>query len=65
MTQLTAGMPAPEFTGLNQNEEKISLADFKGSKLVLYFYPKDDTPGCTAESCNLRDNYPPLPESGL
>ncbi len=48
---------APPFVGINQNGEKISLADFMGKKLILYFYPKDNTPGCTAESCNLNDNY--------
>ena len=57
MTNLSKGDKAPEFEGLNQLGEKISLADFKGKKLILYFYPKDDTPGCTAESCNLNDNY--------
>lgn len=57
MTKLKAGDKAPLFEGINQNGEKISLTDFKGKKLILYFYPKDDTPGCTAESCNLSDNY--------
>lgn len=54
---LTIGQKAPDFEGINQNEKVISLADFKGKKLLLYFYPKDNTPGCTAESCNLNDNY--------
>lgn len=57
MTTLKAGDNAPDFSGINENEEKVSLKDFKGQKLVLYFYPKDDTPGCTAEACDLRDNY--------
>lgn len=57
MTLLRVGDKAPDFVGLNQNEEKISLSDFTGSKLILYFYPKDNTPGCTSEACNLRDNY--------
>jgi len=57
MTKLALGDNAPVFSGLNQNGEQISLADFKGKKVVLYFYPKDNTPGCTAESCNLSDNY--------
>jgi len=57
MKQLVEGMPAPDFSGINQNGETISLAGFKGKKLILYFYPKDDTPGCTAEACNLNDNY--------
>lgn len=48
---------APDFSGKNQNGEHISLSTFKGKKLVLYFYPKDNTPGCTAEACDLRDNY--------
>ena len=57
MSKFTAGDKAPMFKGVNQNGEKISLNDFKGKKLILYFYPKDNTPGCTAESCNLNDNY--------
>ena len=54
---LTIGSPAPYFEGNNQNGEKVKLTDFAGKKLVLYFYPKDSTPGCTAEACDLRDNY--------
>ncbi|HEY3370276.1 MAG TPA: thioredoxin-dependent thiol peroxidase [Prolixibacteraceae bacterium] len=57
MAILSKGDQAPEFEGLNQFGEKISLSGFKGKKLILYFYPKDNTPGCTAESCNLNDNY--------
>ncbi len=57
MALLEKGEVAPNFKGLNQNNETISLSDFKGRKLILYFYPKDNTPGCTAESCNLNDNY--------
>ena len=57
MTSLSKGDKAPEFHGLNQNNENVSLETFKGKKLILYFYPKDNTPGCTAESCNLNDNY--------
>ena len=57
MPDLKAGDKAPEFKGTNQNGETISLSDFKGKKLILYFYPKDNTPGCTAESCNLNENY--------
>jgi thioredoxin-dependent peroxiredoxin len=55
---------APDFKANNQSGQQISLSDFKGKKLVLYFYPKDDTPGCTAESCNLRDNYKKLLSAG-
>jgi peroxiredoxin Q/BCP len=57
MTTLSKGDKAPVFSGLNQNNELISSESFKGKKLILYFYPKDNTPGCTAESCNLNDNY--------
>jgi len=57
MALLAKGDQAPVFRGLNQNGETISLTDFKGKKVILYFYPKDNTPGCTAESCNLSDNY--------
>ena len=51
------GQNAPEFAAVNQDGKLLHLADFKGKKLVLYFYPKDDTPGCTAEACDLRDNH--------
>ena len=57
MEQLTEGAVAPHFEGINQHGAKVSLADYQGRKLILYFYPKDNTPGCTAESCNLSDNY--------
>ena len=57
MQHLAEGVAAPDFSGINQNGATVSLATFKGKKLILYFYPKDDTPGCTAESCNLNDNY--------
>ena len=57
MVQLVEGVAAPFFSGNNQNGEIITLEGFKGKKLILYFYPKDNTPGCTAESCNLSDNY--------
>jgi peroxiredoxin Q/BCP len=57
MSKFVAGDKAPLFEGVNQKGKKISLNDFKGKKLILYFYPKDNTPGCTAESCNLNDNY--------
>jgi peroxiredoxin Q/BCP len=57
MVQLKEGMKAPGFEGIDQNGNTIKLIDFKGKKVVLYFYPKDNTPGCTAEACNLRDNW--------
>ncbi|WBM73246.1 thioredoxin-dependent thiol peroxidase [Saprospira grandis] len=61
---LKAGDKAPNFEGKDQNGKSISLADFSGKTLILYFYPKDDTPGCTKEACNLRDNYEALLEQG-
>jgi peroxiredoxin Q/BCP len=54
---LKKGDKAPEFNGIDQDGKEVTLNDFKGKKLVLYFYPKDNTPGCTAEACDLRDNY--------
>lgn len=57
MSTIKKGDNAPQFQGKNQKGETISLATYAGKKLVLYFYPKDDTPGCTAEACDLRDNY--------
>ena len=57
MSKFKAGDKAPTFEGVNQDGKKIGLNDFAGKKLILYFYPKDDTPGCTAESCNLNENY--------
>ena len=58
------GKKAPGFKGKDQNGNEISLQDFAGKKLVLYFYPKDNTPGCTAEACDLRDNYQRLQQAG-
>ncbi len=58
------GDKAPEFKGIDENENTISLSDFKGKNLILYFYPKDNTPGCTNEACNLRDNYAMWIEKG-
>ena len=63
--QLAIGDKAPAFSGIDQNKKKISLKDLKGKKVILYFYPKDDTPGCTAESCNLRDNWSLLKKKGF
>ena len=65
MTTLTEGNKAPDFSGKTQNGEEISLGKLKGKKVILYFYPKDNTPGCTAEACNLRDNYTELKEQGF
>ena len=62
---LTEGFKAPAFSGKDQDGNKISLADFKGKKLVLYFYPEDDTPTCTEQACNLRDNYGLLKQNGF
>jgi peroxiredoxin Q/BCP len=64
-TTLKEGDKAPAFTGLDQNGRKISLSDYRGKKVILYFYPKDDTPGCTAQACNLRDNYASLKKKGF
>lgn len=64
MTMPAVGQQAPDFSAVNQHGSPISLADFKGKKLVLYFYPKDDTPGCTAEACNLRDYYQRFLDAG-
>lgn len=61
---LTTGSKAPDFTVKDQDGKDVKLNDFRGKKLVLYFYPKDMTPGCTAESCNLRDNYKVLQKQG-
>lgn len=65
MATLKEGDKAPSFSGADQNGKKISLSAYKGKKLVLYFYPKDDTPGCTSEACNLRDNYSLLRSKGF
>lgn len=65
MVTLKEGDKAPAFTGIDQDEKKISLADYKGKKLVLYFYPEDGTPTCTIQACNLRDNYGLLKKNGF
>ncbi|WP_080055172.1 thioredoxin-dependent thiol peroxidase [Spirosoma aerolatum] len=62
--ELKVGDPAPDFTSTNQNGNPIKLSDYRGKKVVLYFYPKDDTPGCTAEACSLRDNEDRLRAAG-
>ncbi len=61
---LRVGEKFPELLGTDQNGKEVKLSDFKGKKLVLYFYPKDNTSGCTAEACSLRDNYAALKEAG-
>ena len=61
---MNVGDKAPEILGINEKGEEIRLSDYKGKKLVLYFYPKDSTSGCTAEACNLRDNYDALRQAG-
>lgn len=65
MIQLKEGMKAPGFEGIDQNGRTIRLRDFTGKKVVLYFYPKDNTPGCTAEACNLRDNWDTFLKKGF
>ncbi|MCU4157068.1 thioredoxin-dependent thiol peroxidase [Carboxylicivirga sp. A043] len=65
MKMLKEGDKAPIFKGLNQDEKEISLNDFSGKKVILYFYPKDNTPGCTAESCNLSESYDELTSKGF
>lgn len=65
MSILKEGDKAPKFSGIDQNGKTISLDDFKSKKVILYFYPKDNTPGCTSEACDLRDNYNDLLEKGL
>ena len=62
--KLKIGDKAPDLNINDQSGKPVSLADYKGKKIVLYFYPKDNTPGCTAESCNLRDNYSSLQKAG-
>lgn len=65
MAELKEGDLAPAFTGTSQDGKTISLADYRGKRLILYFYPKDNTPGCTAETCNLNDNYSMLTGNGF
>jgi len=62
---LEAGQMAPDFEAQDQNGNTIRLSDYKGKRVALYFYPKDDTPGCTAQACNLRDNYDSLLSKGI
>ncbi|HRN93892.1 MAG: thioredoxin-dependent thiol peroxidase [Chitinophagales bacterium] len=62
---LQTGDKAPDFSALNQDGETVSLKDFKGKKVILYFYPKDNTPGCTKQACSLRDGYSQLKKAGF
>ncbi len=64
-THLEEGNKAPDFSGLDQNGIKVSLNDYRGKKLALYFYPEDDTPTCTVQACNLRDNFSALKAAGF
>ena len=61
---LKIGNKAPDFESINQNGDKVKLSDFIGKKVVLYFYPRDNTPGCTFQACNLKDNYNTLQQNG-
>lgn len=61
---LEVGIKAPEFTLYNQNNEVVSLSDYLGQKVILYFYPKDNTPGCTKQACGFKDLYPQIQEAG-
>ena len=61
---LEIGKKAPDFEAKDQHGNTVKLSDYKGKKVVLYFYPKDDTPGCTAQACNFRDNYQKLSNAG-
>jgi peroxiredoxin Q/BCP len=64
MNTLKTGDKVPEFTAVDQDGNSVSLSDYKGSKLVVFFYPKANTPGCTAEACNLKDHYRELQDAG-
>lgn len=65
MTTLQEGTKAPDFTAKDQDGNTVSLSDFRGKDIILYFYPKDDTPGCTAQACDFRDNYQALQQQGF
>jgi thioredoxin-dependent peroxiredoxin len=60
MAELKVGDPAPDFETVNDQNEKVKLSDFRGKRVVLYFYPKDNTPGCTTQACGFRDSYPTI-----
>ena len=63
MTQLTIGDTAPEFEAITDTDATIKLSDYRGQRVILYFYPKDDTSGCTKQACGFRDNYPTIEEA--
>lgn len=65
MSKLKVGDQAPEFSIKDQNGNSVSLGDYNGKRVAIYFYPKDQTPGCTAQACNLRDNYSDLSKEGI
>ena len=65
MAELAVGDKAPQFKSKDQHGNEVKLSDFKGKKVILYFYPKDNTPGCTTEACNFRDNYQSLVKDGI
>jgi peroxiredoxin Q/BCP len=65
MALLKEGQQAPDFKAKDQNGKEVSLSDFRGKKVILYFYPKDNTPGCTTEACDFRDNYSSLTSKGF
>ena len=65
MELLNVGDSAPDFSSVDQNGKPVRLSDFKGKPVVVYFYPKDDTPGCTKEACNFRDNYKEYEKAGV
>jgi len=65
MNELSEGQKAPDFSANDQNGKPVSLSDLAGKNIILYFYPKDDTPGCTAEACSFRDNYESLQAQGF
>jgi peroxiredoxin Q/BCP len=62
---ISSGISAPDFTLLDENGEERKLSDYRGNPIVLYFYPKDDTPGCTKEACNFRDDYSAYQKAGI